>query len=298
MTTREELWPELPYEAWRETRDTLHMKLQAIGKIRLALAPMEPQWANVPLYLTARGLTTSPIAHRSGEIFEVDVDFHDHQVRVRTGGGLIETVQLRARPVAEFYEELVAALERAGVAVELSVVPSEVADPIPFPQDTTHASYEPEWAHRFWRALLSIDGVLKEHRAAFRGKISSVHFFWGSFDLALTRYSGRPADPPPGADPIMRASTDAEQIAAGWWPGDGRLEAPTFFAYAYPKPEGIEDAELLPAGAAWSAELGEFLLPYETVRRAEDPRQSLLAFLRSTYEAGARLGRWDPALVD
>ncbi len=297
MPPRDELWPELPYDAWRETKDTLHMKLQVVGKVRLALAPMEPQWANVPLYLTARGLNSSPIRHPGGEMFDVDVDFSDHEVRIRAGNGLVEVVPLRARPVAEFYEELLRALERAGVPVELSVVPSEVADPIPFPEDTRHASYEPDWAWRFWRAMLSIDAVLKEHRAGFRGKTSPVHFFWGSFDLALTRYSGRPADPPPDSDTITSHSADAEQIAAGWWPGDARVEAPTFFAYALPRPDGIEGAQLAPADASWSEDLGEFLLPYEAVRQAADPRRALLDFLRTTYEAGARLGGWDPALT-
>jgi hypothetical protein len=283
-------WPELPYEAWRDTRDTLHMELQVVGKIRLALAPFEPEWSNVPLYVTARGLTTSPLRHGSGEIFDLDVDLHDHRVRVRTGAGRVEEIELRARPVAEFYEELMGALERADVPVEISPKPSEVPDPIPFPDDTTHAAYDAGWAHRFWRALASIDAVMKEHRAPFRGRSTPVQFFWGTFDLALTRYNGRPAEPH-GDDEIMRRSTDAEQICVGWWPGDQRVPAPSFFAYAYPKPDGIEHEP------GWDDAMGLIRLPYDDVRTAADPRRALLDFLERTYEAGARLARWDEALA-
>jgi hypothetical protein len=288
--THDELWPDLPYDAWRETRDTLHMKLQIVGKLRLALSPFEPEWANVPLYVTARGLTTSPLRHPSGEEFDVDVDLHDHHVRVRTGAGLVEEVELRARPVAEFYEELMSALARAEVPVEITTTPSEVPDPIPFPEDTTHASYDPAFAHRFWRVLASIDVVMKEHRAPFRGRTTPVQFFWGTFDLALTRYNGRPAEPH-GDNEIMRRSTDAEQICAGWWPGDARVQAPTFFAYTYPQPDGIEREP------GWNDAMGLIHLPYDEVRTAADPRRTLLDFLERTYEAGARLAGWDSALA-
>jgi len=295
--TRAELWPELPYDAWRETRDTLHMELQAIGKIRLALSPPEPQWAHVPLYVTARGLTTSPVPHPSGAVFDVDVDLLDHRVRVRTGDGRVEEIELRARPVAEFYADLVGALERAGVPVELSMLPSEVEDPIPFPEDTTHRSYDAPWVERFHRALLSTDAVMKEHRGRFRGKTTPVHFFWGALDLAVTRFSGRAATPPPGAGEIYRLGGDAEQICGGWWPGSEQFGAPAFFAYAYPKPDGIEDAPLRPGAARWDDALGEFVLPYDAVRAADDPRRTLLEFLESTYDAGAAAARWDRALV-
>jgi hypothetical protein len=284
------LWPELPYDAWRDTRDTLHMKLQVVGKLRLALSPFEPEWANVPLYVTARGLGTSPLRHPSGEVFDVDVDLHDHAARVRTGDGRVEEVALRARPVAEFYEELMGALERSGVPVEITTLPSEVPDPIPFPDDTTHASYDPEWAHRFWRTLATVAAAMKEHRAPFRGRHTPVHFFWGTFDLAYTRYNGRPAEPH-GDNVIMRRSTDAEQICCGWWPGDERVPAPTFFAYAYPKPDGLEREP------GWDDGMGEFLLPYEDVRTADDPQRALLDWLARTYEAGARLGAWDESLA-
>ena len=279
-------WPELPYEAWRDTRDTLHMYLQIIGKVRLALAPMEPQWAQVPLYVTARGLNTSPIPHRNG-VFDIDVDLTEHVVSVRTVAGALERVTLEPRSVADFYALFMAALDRAGVPTEITERPSEVSNPIPFPEDTEHASYEPEPVHRFWRALTSVDAVLKEHRARFLGRVSPVHFFWGTFDLAYTRFSGRPADPPPGADVIMRNSANAEETCSGFWPGDERLPEPAFFSYAYPAPPGIETK-----APHWNETLGEFVLPYEAVRTAGDPRRTLLDFLESTYAAAG----WDPAL--
>lgn len=289
-------WPELPYKAWRETKQTLHLYLQVIGKLRLALAPMEPQWGQVPLYLTARGLNTSPIPHRNGA-FDVDVDFVDHTVAVRTRQGRIERIGLEPRTVADFYRELMAALERAGVPVEISTQATEVPDPIPYPDDTEHRSYQPEWAHRFWSALLSADTVLKEHRARFRGKTSPVHFFWGTCDLAYTRFSGRPLVPPADAGIIERYGGDAEQAAAGFWPGDEKTPFPAFFAYTYKKPTGIEEAPLRPDAAYWSTELGEFLLPYDAVRTAPDPRQTLLDFLESTYRAGAKHADWPAELA-
>jgi hypothetical protein len=288
-------WPALPYDAWHATRDTLHMYLQVIGKVRLALSPMEPQWAQVPLYVTARGLNTSPIPHPAG-VFDVDVDLVDHVVTVRTARGAVRRVGLEPRSVAEFYRELMEALARADVPVEITTVPQEVPEPIPFPDDTTHASYEPEWANRFWRALVSVDAVMKEHRARFRGKTSPVQLFWGALDLSYMRFSGRVAAPPPGADVIARYSADAEHVCAGFWPGDGRLPEPAFFAYASPAPAGVQEAGIEPAEARWDAELGEFLLPYEFVRTASEPRVALRAFLETTYRAGARLGEWDTAL--
>ena len=190
-------WPELPYETWRETRDTLHMYLQIVGKVRLTLAPMEPQWGQVPLYVTARGLNTSPIPHANG-VFDIDVDFTEHSVSVRTVAGALERVTLEPRSVADFYALLMTALDRAGVPTTITERPSEVPDPIPFSEDTVHASYDREAVTRFWRALTSIDAVMKEHRARFLGRVSPVQFFWGTFDLAYTRFSGRPAEPPPG----------------------------------------------------------------------------------------------------
>jgi len=290
------IWPALPFEAWRDTKDTLHMCLQVIGKVRLALTPLEPQWANVPLHLTARGLTTTPM--RAGQVvFEVVVDFIDHEAKIETSTGQVEKIPLASRPVAEFYREFIGRLRGLKINVEISTTPSEVKDPIPFPEDTVHATYDPAWANRFWSILTQVAFVMEEHRARFRGKTSAVHFFWGSFDLANTRYSGRPADPGPNADLILRLSHDAEQVCAGFWPGDQQFPQPAFFAYTFPKPTGIEDAIVRPPVALWNTDIGEFILPYEAARLAGDPRRALLDFLESTYEAGAtRLG-WSPDLV-
>jgi hypothetical protein len=291
MPARPEDWPPLPYEKWRETLDTLHMVLQIVGKVRLALEPMEPQWAQVPLYVTARGLNTSPVPHPAGT-FDIDVDFLEHAVTVRTTRGGQERVELRPQPVADFYAQLMGALASADVPTNISELPSEVPNPLAFPSDREHKSYDPKAVTRFWRALSSIDIVLKEHRARFRGKVSPVQFFWGSFDLAYTRYSGRLLEPPQDADVITRYSHDAEQICAGFWPGNATTPEPAFFAYTFPRPEGIENSLV-----SWSTELGEFLLPYEVVRTADDPRAALLDFLESTYRAGAALAGWDPALA-
>ena len=289
-------WPELPYDAWAPTMETLHMKLQVIGKIRLALTRREPQWANVPLYLTARGLTTSPMW--SGETgFAIDVDLIDHEVIIALNDGRIERVALRARPVAEFYRELLDRLRALDINPEISTTPSEVTNPIPFPDDRVHTAYEPEWAHRFWRLLARIDLVLKEHRGRFRGRVSPVSFWWGTFDISVARFSGRPVDPPAGSGIIRRVGGDAEQACVGFWPGSEQLREPAFFAYTYPKPGGIEEATIGPEGAGWNSSIGEFILPYESVRRSRDPRQAILDFAESTFVAGASHQRWDPALL-
>ncbi|HXD82207.1 MAG TPA: DUF5996 family protein [Candidatus Acidoferrum sp.] len=295
MSTQE-AWPELPYGAWKDTLDTLHMKLQIVGKVRLALTPFEPQWANVPLYLTARGLTTTPMQSATGLIFGIDVDLIDHHVAIRTVGGEIRRVPLTARPVAEFYAEFMANLAAFGVEASFRPIPSEVSDPIPFAEDTVHATYEPEWATRFWRVLSQIDLVIKEHRSRYRGRHSPVHFFWGSFDLAYSRFNGRPVTPPPGAGIIERLGGDAEQVCCGFWPGHARFAQAALFSYTYPKPAGIEQQAVEPGEASWSQELGEFALLYEDVRKSASPRDAILRFCESTYAAGARLARWDPAL--
>jgi uncharacterized protein DUF5996 len=291
-----ESWPELPYEAWRNTKDTLHMELQIVGKLRLALSPFEPQWANVTLYLTARGLTTSPMTS-SGRTFEVQVDLLDHEVLLLTTDGARERVPLRARPVAAFYQEFMAALDRLGIAVTINPRPSEVADPIPFDKDYTHTEYDTTWATRFFHVLSNVDLVLKEHRAHFRGRTSPVQFFWGTFDLAHLRYSGRPAQPPQNAGTIFRLSGDAEVICVGFWPGDARFAAPGFFSYAYPKPAGIEQETIGPRPARWDTGAGEFLLPYEDVRRASSPSEEIVEFAESVYSVASRLAAWDPGLV-
>jgi hypothetical protein len=288
-------WPDLPYEWWRPTRDTLHLYTQVVGKLRLALSPFEPQWANVPLYLTARGLTTSPVPYGS-VTFDAELDLFDHVLVVRVSDGGLARVPLRG-PVAEFYGAVKAALHDLGLSVAISELPSEIPDPIPFPLDRTHQTYESAKAHRFWRVLSQVDVVMKRHRARFRGKTSPVHFFWGSFDLANTRFSGRPASPPPGADTIARYSEDAEQICAGFWPGDQRTPFPAFFAYGYPKPDGIELAKLRPEAARWVDQAGLFLLPYEAVRTAPAPGAAILEFLDSTYLACATGLGWSTDLV-
>jgi len=289
-------WPELPYEAWAPTMETLHMKLQVIGKVRLALTRREPQWANVPLYLTARGLTTSPMW--SGETgFAIDVDLIDHEVVIAVHDGRIERVALRARPVADFYHDLLDRLHALDINPEISTTPSEVTNPIPFPDDRVHAAYEPDWANRFWRLLARIDLVLKEHRGRFRGKVSPVSFWWGTFDLSVSRFSGRPAEPPAEWDIIRRVGGDAEQACVGFWPGNEQLREPAFFAYTYPKPAGVEEASIGPKGAGWNPSIGEFILPYESVRQSPDPRLAILEFAESTFQAGASRQRWDPALL-
>ncbi|MDQ6790327.1 MAG: DUF5996 family protein [Candidatus Dormibacteraeota bacterium] len=288
-------WPDLPYEWWRSTRDTLHLYTQVVGKLRLALSPFEPQWANVPLYLTARGLTTSPVPYGS-VTFDAELDLFDHVLVVRVSDGGLARVPLRG-PVAEFYGAVKAALHDLGLSVAISELPSEIPGPIPFPMDRTHQTYESAKAHRFWRVLSQVDVVMKRHRARFRGKTSPVHFFWGSFDLANTRLSGRPASPPPGADTIARYSEDAEQICAGFWPGDQRTQYPAFFAYSYPKPDGIELAKLRPEAARWVDQAGLFLLPYEAVRTAPAPGAAILEFLDSTYLACATGLGWSTDLV-
>ena len=289
-------WPELPYGAWRDTLETLHMNLQIVGKVRLALTPFEPQWANVPLYLSARGLTTTPIA-QAGLIFQIDVDLIDHQVVIETARGDTRRVALTARPVADFYTDLMSNLRTLGIDPPIRPIPDEVSDPIPFAEDTVHAAYEPEWANRFWRVLAQIDLLLKNHRSRFRGRTSPVQFFWGTFDLANSRFSGRAVEPRPGAGLIERKSGDAEQVCAGFWPGDSRFPQPAFFSYTYPKPDGIESQAIEPAQAGWNSQIGEFALLYDDVRTSASPGEAILRFFESTYAAGARLGGWDPSLM-
>jgi hypothetical protein len=269
--------------------------MQVVGKLRLALSPFEPQWANVPLYLTARGVTTSPLPLGSGT-FDAEFDLFDHVLVLRASDGGLARVPLSGA-VADFYGAVMEALRGLGLSVAISELPSEIADPIPFPLDRTHNTYEGDKAQRFWQVLARVDMAMKRHRARFRGKTSPVHFFWGSFDLANTRFSGRPASPPPSADVILRYSDDAELICGGFWPGDQRIPFPAFFAYGYPRPEGIEQAKPRPDAASWVEEAGLFVLPYDAVRAAPAPAEAILEFLDSTYDACAtRLG-WSTDLV-
>jgi hypothetical protein len=289
-------WPPLPYVPWRETRDTLHMYTQVIGKLRLALSPFEPEWANVPLYVTARGLTTSPIPVARGAL-DAELDLIDHVLVLRSSSGEIERRPLGSS-VAEFYGDTLSALRRWGVDVAISVVPSEVSNPIPFPEDHVHATYEPAAVSSFFRVLSMVDIVFKRHRANFRGRTTPVQFFWGTFDLALTRFSGRRLTPPADAGVISRFAEDAEEICTGWWAGDERVPYPAFYAYATPRPAGIERQAIAPAGATWSEAAGLLLLSYDDARSDADPARAVLEFLGTTYAAAAELMGWDASLVD
>lgn len=283
-------WPELPLAAWRPTCDTLHMLAQIVGKIRLALAPPEPQWAQVALYVTPLGLTTGPIPYRD-RAFQIDFDLLGHALRIVTSEGATQAIPLRAQSVAESYAAIHAALRALTIDATIWPMPVEVPDPIRFDRDTVHAAYDPEYAARFARVLVSVDAALGAHRAPFRGRHTRVQFFFGTFDLAYARFSGRPATPP-SDDPIARGAMDAQEICAGFWPGDARYPEPAFWCYAYPKPEGAETLAVLPAAASWNAAMGEFLLPYAAVRAAAEPRALLAQFFGSTFEALARAARW------
>ncbi|BCH25808.1 DUF5996 family protein [Mesorhizobium sp. L-8-3] len=291
-------WPDLPYAAWKETRDTLHLWTQIVGKIRLKYEPWLNHSWHVPLYVTARGLTTSPIPG-GARAFQIDFDFIDHLLWVRTSDGHLRQIILAPKPVADFYDEVGIALAELGLDMDITTIPSEIPDGIPFDQDRTHASYDPDHANRFWRILLSTHEVLSRFRTGFLGKVSPVHFFWGSFDLAVTRFSGRTAPLHPGGvpnlpDAVAREAYSHEVSSAGFWPGSsGPVEYAAFYSYAYPTPDGFAAASVRPAAAFFSKELGEFILPYDAVRTATDPDQSLMEFLESTYEAAANLGSWD-----
>lgn len=292
------VWPILPFEPWQETYATLHLWTQIIGKIRLVQTPWINHSWHVPLYLTARGLTTSPIPYGS-RILQIDFDFIDHQLRLQTGAGQQRAIALQPQSVAAFYQAVMAALQELEMPVSINRLPNEVPDAIPFDQDDIHAAYDPDYAQRCWRILLQTDRVLREFRSHFCGKVSPVHFFWGSFDLAVTRFSGRSAPDHPGGvpnlpDAVAREAYSQEVSSCGFWPGAG-LTYPAFYAYAYPEPAAYRDAVVQPEAAFYSEDLGEFILPYEAVRTATDPDQTLLAFLHSTYDAAATLAHWDKA---
>jgi hypothetical protein len=294
-------WPSLPFEEWRETCATLHMWTQVVGKVRLALAPHVNHWWQVPLYVSARGLTTSAVPY--GErIFQVDFDFIAHRLVVQTGEGDERTMRLAPRTVADFYGEFMSVLRSLDIEVKIWTTPVEVADPVPFEKDETHAAYDAEYANRFWRALVQTDRVLHEFRSRFTGKCSPVHFFWGSFDLAVTRFSGRPAPPHPGtpgvADSITREAYSHEVSSAGFWPGGEALPEPIFYSYAYPEPVGFKERAVRPEQAYYNNDFKEFVLPYEAVRLAGDPDGALLQFLQTTYEAAADSADWDRASLE
>ena len=293
-------WPALAYDDWADTAQTLHMWTQIVGKVRMTLTPAMNHWWHVPLYVSARGLTTSPIP-LGGRSLEIDFDFIDHQLRLTCSDGRQQAVPLRPISVAQFYRETMAALERLGVRPRIWTTPCEVENPIPFDADEVHRSYDPAAAQRFWRALAQADRVMKVFRARFIGKASPVHFFWGSFDLAVTRFSGRRAPPHPGSA-MSPASVSVEAYSHevssdGFWPGAPGV-APLFYAYAYPQPSGFPEARVKPAQAHWDAALGEFVLPYAAVRATPSPDAALLEFLQSTYEAAADLASWPRAELE
>jgi hypothetical protein len=292
FTARPESWPALPLEAWQDTRDTVHMWTQVVGKVRLALSPLINHWWEVPFYISARGLTTSAIPYNRG-VFEAEFDFLDHNLVIRTSEGSSKTIRLAPRSVADFYQEFMSALGSLGIEVKIWHMPVEVPNPIAFDRDTQHVSYDREYVARFWRILVLINAIFEEFRSGFIGKNSPVHFFWGSFDLAVTRFSGRRAPPREGADSITREAYSHEVISAGFWPGGGDIKGAAFYAYAAPEPAGYGQAAVRPSKAFYHPQMKEFFLMYDDVRLDSSPRSALLDFLHSTYEAGANLAKWD-----
>ena len=284
-------WPPFELSAWRETCDTLHMYAQIVGKLRLALAPAEPEWAHCALYVSPRGLSTGPVPYRDRS-FQIDFDFIKHKLEIAVSDGQHRTIPLEPRSVAAFYEKLMELLRAMDITVTIWPMPVEIADPIRFSEDTKHGSYDPEHASRFSHVLTLIDAALQEHRAPFRKRHTRVQFFFGTFDLAYARFSGRTATPPHD-DVITRNAMDAEEICVGFWPGDGRFPEAAFWCYAFPKPEGAENRTVRPNAAFWNGEMGEFMLRYEDVRTAESPRDALHEFFTSTYEVFSELAKWD-----
>jgi hypothetical protein len=297
VADRPECWPTLRLDAWKDTYATLHMWTQMVGKVRLKLTPLVNHWWNVPLYVTARGLTTSRIPYGQSA-FELWFDFIRHQLVLETSDGIVKTLPLAPRSVAEFYQEFMGMLRSAGIEVKIWRMPVEIANPIPFDEDRVHASYDRASVEKFWRILLSADAVFGQFRSGFIGKSSPVHFFWGSFDLAVTRFSGRRAPERPGADAVTREAYSHEVSSVGFWPGGGDVKDAVFYSYAAPEPQGFKEARVHPGAAYYDKQLGEFLLAYEDVRKAESPTASLLEFCKTTYKAVASLGQWDRAALE
>jgi Family of unknown function (DUF5996) len=299
--TRTDEWPSLPFPEWRDTCATLHLWTQVIGKLRLAQAPLINHWWQVPLYVTSRGLTTSPIPY-GARTFQIDFDFIDHRLTIRTSDGATDGLALHPSTVADFYGEVIQRLRALGLDIRIWSMPVEIPDPMPFEQDRQHGAYDPEYANRFWQVLVQADRVFTAFRARFIGKASPVHFFWGSFDLAVTRFSGRRAPLHPGApnvaDRITREAYSHEVSSCGFWPGGAGLEQPIFYAYAYPEPAGFKDIPVRPQAAFYAREFGEFILPYDEVRQAAAPDETLLDFLQSTYEAAANSAHWERAALE
>jgi hypothetical protein len=301
VSETERAWPDLPWQEWSATITTLHMWMQIVGKVRMALAPPLNHWWHVPLYVTSRGMTTSPIPYGQRQ-FQVDFDFLDHRLDVTDTAGGRFTMALVPRSVARFYREFMVGLAGLGIDARIWPRPVEVADAIPFEIDEQHASYDPTHAQSFWRASVQADRVMKAFQSGFVGKASPVHFFWGSFDLATTRFSGRRAPLHPGgapncADWVMEEAYSREESSIGWWPSS-EGPGPTFYAYTYPEPAGLRSASVGPAGASFDARSGEFVLPYDVALQAADPDAAVLEFFHTAYEAGADLGRWDRSILE
>lgn len=285
-------WPELEWSRWSKTADTLHMWTQIVGKTRLALTPLQNHWWNVPLYVTARGLSTSAMACKD-DTLDIEFDFLDHALRMRCSSGKSESLALRPMSVAEFYGAYLRCLGALGIAVKIWPMPVEVQNPVRFDLDTVHDSYEAEYAERFWQVLVSTQRVFREWAPGFLGKVSPIHFFWGSFDLAVTRFSGRRAPERAGADSIQREAYSHEVISAGFWPGNGGYGAAAFYCYAAPVPEGLAEKKITPAAAQWDKTLGEYIYRYDDLRRESSPDEALLEFVQGAYSAAADAAGWD-----
>jgi len=300
--SRSDIWPALPYAEWKETCAALHMWTQIVGKVRLALSPWTNHSWHVTLYLTARGLTTSPIPHGS-DVFEIRFDFVDHTLRILKNDGSGRDLKLKPQSVAQFYERMMSILDELDLPIQINTTPNEIVDAIPFERDQTHRAYDPEYANRFWRVLLQSDRVFKLFRSRFCGKCSPVHFFWGSFDLAVTRFSGRPAPLHPGGiphlpDAITREAYSQEVSSLGFWPGNDAIPQAIFYSYAYPEPQGFAQSAVKPDAASYHSQLKEFILPYDLVRAAPSPAEMLLDFAQSAYDAASNLGNWDRAALE
>lgn len=297
MSAAHSAWPELSWEGWRDSCATLHLWTQILGKVRMERTPWINHSWHVPLYVTARGLGTSAVP-AGDRVFEMEMDFVDHVLEIRSSDGTSERLALEPRSVAEFHREVMERLDALGLSTAIHPVPNEIPDAVPFPEDREHASYDRDAVASFWQALVRSHRVFQRFRARFTGKCSPVHFFWGSFDLAVTRFSGRPAPTHPAGIPnlpdwVAREAYSHEVSSLGFWPGGEAMPEAVYYSYAYPAPEGFEEAEVGPDGAFWSTELGEFVLPYEAVRSAADPEAALLSFAQGSYEAAARLAGWD-----
>ncbi|HTD53742.1 MAG TPA: DUF5996 family protein [Silvibacterium sp.] len=297
MTDDSSPWAALPWREWEDTATTLHMWTQIVGKTRLALSPLQAHWWNVPLYVTARGLSTAAMPIPEG-VLEIEFDFAEHQLLFRPSSSVRLAIALRPQSVADFYRDYLDRLSQLGISVNIHPVPVEVKDPIPFAEDTVHASYDGEYAQRFWRILMHATTLFQRFSSGFIGKISPVHFFWGSFDLAVTRFSGRRAPERPGADPVTREAYSHEVISAGFWPGNGGFGEAAFYCYAAPVPDGLAEKKAKPDAAYWDTSLGEFILKYDDLRREPSPDNALLEFLSSTYVIAAEAAKWDRASLE